>query len=35
LDLIYNLLNHLRTLYAQLWWVTLVPPVLPRLLARS
>jgi len=24
-----------RTLYAQSWWITLAPSVLPRLLARS
>ena len=30
-----NLLNHLRTLYAQLFRITLAPYVLPRLLARS
>ena len=30
-----NLLNRLRTLYAQLFQITLAPPVLPRLLARE
>ena len=30
-----NLYNRLRTLYAQLFRLTLAPPVLPRLLAQS